>query len=171
MPPKPKTAKTQAPPKPKAAPTKKEPTLVVTPLKQTKDTGTQVQIKLKPNKPAPTIAYQTVTLKLGTDTYVYSEAWSLQGSKGVFDTFLVPENRRDELYYSVVSMWIEPAPMDKTYKTGTVGEQPWGKAFGKKHTRPIPSGVDVVERKTTLRWDKKGKMMKPVEKRNVYLRM
>ncbi len=47
-------------------------------------------------------AYQNIVVKIGADEYKYSEAWSL-GAKGApYDLFSVPEDLRDQLYFSTV---------------------------------------------------------------------
>ena len=84
MPPKKKT---------KAAPKPLE--LVVGPIEELKNNaGSKVKLSLKPNKKASYTAYQNITVKIGTDEYRYSEAWSL-GAKGVpYDLFSVPKDLR-----------------------------------------------------------------------------
>jgi hypothetical protein len=145
------------------------PTLVVShpPTRLPKDAGTKVKLTLKPNKKANYTAYQNITVKIGSDTYSYSEAWSM-GAKGVpADFFSVPADLRDKLYYSDATIWLEKGGVDKTYKMGTKhdAETPWGTAKGRQELRPVPPGAQTLRRKTTLRWNKQGKLMTPLEKR------
>lgn len=145
-----------------------KPSLVVGPLTRLpKDAGTRVKMSLKPAKKASYTAYQNITVTLGDDTYDYSEAWSL-GAKGTqYDTFLVPEERRDEKYRSVAYMWIEPGGVDRSYRVGTLHDEPWGTAKGRYEKRTPPDGALLVERATTLTWDSAGKMRPPKEQRRV----
>ena len=153
------------PPKSKAP----APTLVVSKLvRLPKDGGSKVKLSLKPNKKANYTAYQNVKMKIGSDTYVYSEAWSMNAKGVPYDFFSVPPELRDKVYYSDAQIWLEKGGVDnKTYKRGTKhdAESPWGTAHGRKELRPVPPGATVVRRNTTLRWDRQGKMLEPVEKR------
>ena len=58
------------------------------------------------------------------------------------DYFSVPEDLRDQLYYSDATIWLEPGGVDRTYKAGTPheAESPWGTQPGKFELRPIPNG-------------------------------
>jgi hypothetical protein len=145
-----------------------EPKLVVGPLTRLpKHAGSKVKISLKPSKKANYTAYQNIVVKIGADEYKYSEAWSL-GAKGVpHDLFSVPEDLRDQLYFSDAKMWIEKGGVDSSYTRGKAHKSttPWGTAKGRAEFRRIPSGAKVVRRKTTLRWNARGEMMAPVEKR------
>eukprot|EP01047_Picozoa_sp_COSAG01_P044478 COSAG01_NODE_4023_length_5426_cov_7.423503_5_plen_159_part_00 len=86
------------------------------------------------------------------------------------DYFSVPEDLRDQLYYSDATKWLEPGGVDRTYQGGTPhdAESPWGTKPGKFELRPIPNGVRTIRRRTTLRWDAHGQLMLPIaEKRTV----
>ena len=90
-------------------------------------------------------------------------------AKGVpYDFFSVPPELRDKVYYSDAEIWLEKGGVDKTYRPGKAhdAESPWGTAKGRAQLRPVPPGATVVRRKTTLRWNRQGKMMEPVEKRS-----
>ena len=153
------------PPKKKKSPPL-TPSLVVGPLSQIpKEAGTRVKISLKPAKKASYTAYQNIEVTLGEDTYEYSEAWSLGGKKTVYDTFMVPKERRNETYKSVAYMWIESGGVDRSYKAGKLFKDPWGTAKGRKQRRDPPEDTRVVERVTTLKWNCAGKLQTPVEKR------
>ena len=71
------------PPKKKRKVAAKEPELVVGALTRLpRHAGSKVKLSLKPNNKANYAAYQNITVKIGGDTYKYSEAWSMS-AKGV----------------------------------------------------------------------------------------
>ena len=161
MPPKKKT---------KAAPKPLE--LVVGPIEELKNNaGSKVKLSLKPNKKASYTAYQNITVKIGTDEYQYSEAWSFGEKGGKQDLFSVPEDLRKNIYFSDAFMWLEKGGVDKSYKRGTAHsvDTPWGTAKGRDQLRAIPVGAKVTRRKTTLRWKTPTEMMRPTEKRKVFI--
>ena len=86
-------------------------------------------------------------------------------TKTQFDNFQVPPSRRQEPYKSKAEMWLEPGGIPREYKGGTLYEDPWGTAKGYKERRTPPDNTDVLVRETVLKWDKNGKMLKPIEKR------
>ena len=53
------------------------------------------------------------------------------------------------------------------YTRGTAhsADTPWGTAKGRRQFRRIPANAKVTRRKTTLRWNTRGEMMTPIEKR------
>ena len=142
----------------KAAKAKKpDPVLVVGPMVE-QNNGTRVKIGLKPAKKASYTAYQNIRVTLGDDVYDYSEAWSLKSKGTQYDTFWVPPDRRDETYRSVAEMWLEKGGVDKKYKAGKKGADPWGTAKGLKQRRKPPTGATMVHRTTTLTWNAQGKL-------------
>ena len=153
------------PPKKKA---KVEPELVVGKLVRLPNhAGSKVKLSLKPNKKANYTAYQNITVKIGKDEYKYSEAWSM-GAKGVvYDLFSVPKDLRDQVYFSDAEVWLEKGGVDPSYTRGTAhsSDTPWGTAKGRRQFRRIPANAKVTRRKTTLRWNTRGEMMTPIEKR------
>jgi hypothetical protein len=153
------------PPKKKA---KVEPELVVGKLTRLpKHAGTKVNLSLKPNKKSNYTAYQNITVKIGKDEYKYSEAWSM-GAKGVvYDLFSVPKDLRDQVYFSDAKVWLEKGGVNPSYTRGTAhsSDTPWGTAKGRHQFRRIPADAKVTRRKTTLRWNTRGEMMMPIEKR------
>ena len=56
---------------------------------------------------------------------------------------------------------------DDLYTRGTAhsADTPWGTAKGRRQFRCIPANAKVTRRKTTLRWNTRGEMMTPIEKR------
>ena len=111
MPPKKKT---------KAAPKPLE--LVVGPIEELKNNaGSKVKLSLKPNKKASYTAYQNITVKIGTDKYQYSEAWSFGEKGGKQDLFSVPEDLRKNIYFSDAFMWLEKGESNthNTYGPGS----------------------------------------------------
>ena len=141
------------------------PKLLVGKLMTQRNDGTRVKISLAPNKKANYTAYQNIKVTLGSDTYDYSEAWSMNTTKTVHDTFMVSKDRRSETYRSVAYMWLEPGGVDKSYKAGKLFTDPWGTAKGKDGRRKPPDGATLIERVTTLKWNKDGTMKPPTEKR------
>jgi hypothetical protein len=132
--------------------------------------GSVVEFSLKPKPKSAYTAYQNIHVKIGQDEYTYSEAWRMAAKGEKKDYFSVPEDLRDQLYYSDATIWLEPGGVDRTYKAGTPheAESPWGTQPGKFELRPIPNGVRTIRRRTTLRWDAHGQLMLPIaEKRTV----
>ena len=160
------------PPKKKAKVEKKPPELVVGALTLLpKHFGSKVKLSLKPNKKVNYTAYQNITVKIGSDKYEYSEAWSFGEKGGKQDLFSVPKDLRKNIYFSDAFMWLEKGGVDKSYKRGTAHsvDTPWGTAKGRDQLRPIPVGAKVTRRKTTLRWKTPTEMMRPTEKRKVFI--
>ena len=131
-----------------------------------KQQGTRVRIGLAPDKKANHTAYQNISVRIGDDRYVYSEAWSM-GAKGrQYDYFSVPPELRHRKYTSTAETWLEPGGIDSSYKRGELhdAESPWGLARGRWERREPPAGSTVTHRKTTLRW-RNGKLLAPEETR------
>eukprot|EP01047_Picozoa_sp_COSAG01_P015761 COSAG01_NODE_793_length_13551_cov_466.357419_16_plen_84_part_00 len=64
-------------------------------------------------------------------------------------------------------VWLEKGGVDPSYTRGTAhsADTPWGTAKGRRQFRRIPADAKVTRRKTTLRWNTRGEMMTPIEKR------
>jgi hypothetical protein len=141
------------------------------PVPLSANAGSVVEITLKPKKTKRAYtAYQNIHVKIGQDQYTYSEAWRMAAKGEKKDYFSVPDDLRDQLYYSDATIWLEPGGLDRTYQEGTPhdADTPWGTQPGKFELRPIPDGVRTIRRRTTLRWDTDGRLLLPiVEKRTV----
>ena len=101
-----------------------------------KNAGIRVLMSL--HKKAGYTVYQNVDTRLGSDRYVYSEAWSMNTNKKQYDYFQVPPERRNERHKVVAEMWLEKGGVDRNYKAGTLYEDPWGTAKGYKERRTPP---------------------------------
>ena len=100
----------------KAKVEKKPPELVVGDLTLLKkNAGTKVKLSLKPKKKANYTAYQNIKVKIGTDEYKYSEAWSMNEKGTPEDFFSVPPELRKNLYFSNASIWLEKGGVNKSY--------------------------------------------------------
>ena len=144
-----------------------EPTLALGPLERLPhEKGTRVRIKLKPNKPAKYSAFQNIKVVMGADTYNYSEAWSLDTTKGVWDTFSIPADLNHLPYSSDAFMWIQPGTIPSSYKIGEKhsSKTPWGMARGRWKEKTPPVGAQVIRRQTGLTW-RGGVMQRPKIKR------
>jgi hypothetical protein len=140
------------------------------PIPEDPNEGRRVLIRLKPNKKANYTAYQNITVKIGDDKYVYSEAWSLNTTKSRYDTFSVPDDLRHHKYKSTAEMWIEKGGVDSTYKVGKLysTRSPWGKTKGRWKLREIPANTKVTRRETVFRWSEGGKIT-ATEKRSKHI--
>jgi hypothetical protein len=81
--------------------------------------GSVVEFSLKPKTKRAYTAYQNIHVKIGQDEYTYSEAWRMAAKGEKKDYFSVPEDLRDQLYYSDATIWLEPGGLDRTYREGT----------------------------------------------------
>ena len=140
------------------------------PIPEDPNEGRRVLIRLKPNKKANYTAYQNITVTIGKDKYVYSEAWSLNTTKSRYDTFSVPPDLRHLTYKSKADMWIEKGGVDGTYKVGKLhdAKSPWGKTKGRWKLREVPADTKVTHRETKFTWSKDGKIT-ATEKRSKHI--
>ena len=136
------------------------------------DGGTRVRLRLSPNKKASYTAYQNIAVFLNGRTWLYSEAWSLNTTKGVHDVFSLPEELRQQAWYvSAADIWLEPGGVDPSYKRGVAhdAETPWGTAKGRHELRRPPQGAEVTRRVTRLEWDQSELLAEADEWRGTYV--
>jgi hypothetical protein len=119
--------------------------------------------------------FQNIRVWAGGQYYEYSEMWSANTTKSIWDYFQIPLHCRGQRYRSIAVTWLEiqhpgdgrekyiVGRMDESNDGGTDPDTPWGEARGTWELRTVPAHTTPIRRETIIRWDTDGIMLEPIE--------